>query len=30
MILSWLDYNEEMKYFGENVLPLMRQAGLRQ
>ncbi len=29
IILSWLDYNEEMRYFGEQVLPLMRQAGLR-
>ena len=28
-ILSWLDYYEEMKYFGETVMPLMRQAGLR-
>ncbi len=27
--LSWLDYYEEMKYFGEKVMPLMRQAGLR-
>ena len=30
MILCWLDYNEEIKYFGERVMPLMRQAGLRQ
>jgi alkanesulfonate monooxygenase SsuD/methylene tetrahydromethanopterin reductase-like flavin-dependent oxidoreductase (luciferase family) len=30
MILCWLDYNEEIKYFGERVLPLMKQAGLRQ
>ena len=29
-ILSWLDYHEELKYFGERVLPLLRQAGLRQ
>jgi FMNH2-dependent dimethyl sulfone monooxygenase len=29
MIMGFLDYNEEMKYFGENVLPLMKQAGLR-
>ena len=28
-IVSWLDYLEEMKYFGEKVLPLMREAGLR-
>jgi alkanesulfonate monooxygenase SsuD/methylene tetrahydromethanopterin reductase-like flavin-dependent oxidoreductase (luciferase family) len=28
-ILSWLDYHEELKYFGEKVMPLMRQAGLR-
>lgn len=28
-ILSWLDYYEELKYFGEKVLPLMKQAGLR-
>jgi alkanesulfonate monooxygenase SsuD/methylene tetrahydromethanopterin reductase-like flavin-dependent oxidoreductase (luciferase family) len=30
MILCWLDYNKEISYFGERVLPLMRQAGLRQ
>lgn len=29
LILAWLDYHEEMKYFGERVLPLMVQAGLR-
>ncbi len=29
-ILSWLDYFEELKYFGERVMPLMREAGLRQ
>ena len=29
LIVSWLDYNEELKYFGERVMPLMRQAGLR-
>ena len=29
IVLSWLDYYEEMKYFGEKVLPLMREAGLR-
>lgn len=29
VILCWLDYNEEIHYFGEKVLPLMRQAGLR-
>jgi len=29
MIMGFLDYNEEMKYFGEHVLPLMKQAGLR-
>ena len=28
-ILSWLDYHEELRYFGEKVLPLMKQAGLR-
>jgi alkanesulfonate monooxygenase SsuD/methylene tetrahydromethanopterin reductase-like flavin-dependent oxidoreductase (luciferase family) len=28
-ILAWLDYYEELKYFGERVLPLMREAGLR-
>ena len=27
--LSWLDYYEEMKYFGDNIMPLMREAGLR-
>ena len=30
LALSWLDYHEELKYFGDRVLPLMRQAGLRQ
>ncbi|MCZ6665825.1 MAG: LLM class flavin-dependent oxidoreductase [Gammaproteobacteria bacterium] len=29
-ILSWLDYHEELRYFGERVMPLLRQAGLRQ
>jgi alkanesulfonate monooxygenase SsuD/methylene tetrahydromethanopterin reductase-like flavin-dependent oxidoreductase (luciferase family) len=29
VILSWLDYNEEIQFFGEKILPLMRQAGLR-
>ena len=29
LILSWLDYYEETKYFGERVLPLMEQVGLR-
>lgn len=28
-ILSWLDYAEELEYFGERVMPLLRQAGLR-
>jgi len=30
LAISWLDYHEELKYFGERVLPLMREAGLRQ
>ena len=30
IVLSWLDYYEEMQYFGEKVMPLMREAGLRQ
>ena len=29
LALSWLDYHEELKYFGDRVLPLMKQAGLR-
>ncbi len=29
LILTWLDYYEELKYFGERVMPLLRQAGLR-
>src|SRR5690606_5745422 len=29
LILCWLDYHEELAYFGDRVLPLMRQAGLR-
>jgi alkanesulfonate monooxygenase SsuD/methylene tetrahydromethanopterin reductase-like flavin-dependent oxidoreductase (luciferase family) len=28
-ILAWLDYYEELKYFGERVLPLMKQVQLR-
>lgn len=30
LILTWLDYYEELKYFGDNVLPLLEQAGLRE
>jgi hypothetical protein len=30
MIMGFVDYNEELKYFGEKVLPVMKQAGLRQ
>ncbi|SHK35332.1 Flavin-dependent oxidoreductase, luciferase family (includes alkanesulfonate monooxygenase SsuD and methylene tetrahydromethanopterin reductase) [Pseudonocardia thermophila] len=29
MIMGLIDYNEELKYLGETVLPLMREAGLR-
>ncbi|GAB3365098.1 LLM class flavin-dependent oxidoreductase [Modestobacter lapidis] len=29
MIMGLIDYNEELKYFGEKVLPLMVEAGLR-
>ena len=29
LAISWLDYHEELKYFGKRVLPLMREAGLR-
>lgn len=29
VILSWLDYHEELKYFGQRVMPLLREAGLR-
>jgi FMNH2-dependent dimethyl sulfone monooxygenase len=29
LILTWLDYLQELKFFGERVLPLMEQAGLR-
>jgi dimethylsulfone monooxygenase len=29
IVLAWLDYYEEMKYFGEKVMPLLREAGLR-
>ena len=28
-ILSWLDYAQELEYFGARVMPLLRQAGLR-
>ncbi len=30
LLLSWLDYNQELTFFGERVIPLMREAGLRQ
>jgi FMNH2-dependent dimethyl sulfone monooxygenase len=29
MIMGLVDYNEELKYFGEKVMPLMVEAGLR-
>jgi alkanesulfonate monooxygenase SsuD/methylene tetrahydromethanopterin reductase-like flavin-dependent oxidoreductase (luciferase family) len=29
MIMGMLDFYEEMEYFGDNVLPLLKQAGLR-
>ena len=29
MIMGLVDFNEELKYFGDRVLPLMREAGLR-
>jgi dimethylsulfone monooxygenase len=29
MICSLIDYNEELKYFGDNVIPLLKEAGLR-
>jgi alkanesulfonate monooxygenase SsuD/methylene tetrahydromethanopterin reductase-like flavin-dependent oxidoreductase (luciferase family) len=29
MIMGMIDYNEEMKYFGDEVMPLMIEAGLR-
>ena len=29
MALVWHDYDQELPYFGERVLPLMKQAGLR-
>ncbi len=29
VLLSWLDYNEEISFFGERVMPLLREAGLR-
>lgn len=29
MIMGFLDYNEELDHFGEAVMPLMREAGLR-
>jgi FMNH2-dependent dimethyl sulfone monooxygenase len=29
MIMGMIDYNEEMKYFGEKVMPLLVEAGLR-
>jgi FMNH2-dependent dimethyl sulfone monooxygenase len=29
VVLGFLDYNEELKYFDSAVMPLLRQAGLR-
>jgi alkanesulfonate monooxygenase SsuD/methylene tetrahydromethanopterin reductase-like flavin-dependent oxidoreductase (luciferase family) len=29
MIFGLIDYNEEIKYFGERVMPLLKEAGLR-
>jgi alkanesulfonate monooxygenase SsuD/methylene tetrahydromethanopterin reductase-like flavin-dependent oxidoreductase (luciferase family) len=29
MIMGLIDYNEELKYFGEKVMPLMVEAGIR-
>jgi len=29
-LLSWLDYNEEISFFGDRVMPLLREAGLRE
>lgn len=29
MIMGMIDYNEEMKYFGEAVMPLLKESGLR-
>jgi FMNH2-dependent dimethyl sulfone monooxygenase len=29
MIFGLIDYNEELKYFGEKVMPLLKEAGLR-
>ncbi|GAA1383130.1 LLM class flavin-dependent oxidoreductase [Pseudonocardia kongjuensis] len=29
MIFGLIDYNEELKYFGERVMPLLKEAGLR-
>lgn len=30
MIMGLVDFNEEMKYFGAEVMPRMVQAGIRQ
>jgi alkanesulfonate monooxygenase SsuD/methylene tetrahydromethanopterin reductase-like flavin-dependent oxidoreductase (luciferase family) len=30
MIMGFVDYNEEMKHFDAEVMPLLKQAGLRQ
>ncbi|WP_339165182.1 LLM class flavin-dependent oxidoreductase [Siminovitchia sp. FSL H7-0308] len=29
MLLGFLDYHEDLKFFGDHILPLMKQAGLR-
>jgi alkanesulfonate monooxygenase SsuD/methylene tetrahydromethanopterin reductase-like flavin-dependent oxidoreductase (luciferase family) len=30
VVFGFLDYNEELKYFDKAVMPLLRQAGLRE
>ena len=29
MIMGFLDYHQELDHFGETVMPLLREAGLR-
>jgi FMNH2-dependent dimethyl sulfone monooxygenase len=29
LLLSWLDYAPELNYFGEKVMPLLKDMGLR-
>ena len=29
MVMGFIDYNEEIKYFDDRVMPLLKEAGIR-